>query len=86
LILALAGGWHWWTLMITHLAQMHMIPSTDEIASRLGRVRPGQLVTVSGYLVDVRGANGFTWKTSLSRSDTGDGSCEVVWVESLETD
>jgi hypothetical protein len=45
-----------------------------------------KLVTVSGYLVDVRGANGFTWKTSLSRSDTGDGSCEIVWVERLETD
>jgi hypothetical protein len=73
-------------VMITHLAQMHMIPSTDEIASRLGRLRPGQLVTVRGYLVDVRGANGFTWKTSLSRSDTGAGACEIVWVESVETD
>jgi hypothetical protein len=91
------GRWFYWNpkngqfplsreMMVTHLAQMHMIPSTKEIASLLDRVRPGQLVTVSGYLVDVRGANGFTWKTSLSRSDTGDGSCEVVWVESLETD
>ena len=91
------GRWFYWNpkrgepplsreVMITHLAQMHMIPATDEIASRLDRLRPGQLVSVSGYLVDVRGTNGFAWKTSLSRSDTGDGSCEVVWVESLTTD
>jgi len=91
------GRWFFWNpkrgefplsreMMVTHLAQMHMIPATDEIASRLDRLRPGQLVSVSGYLVDVRGANGFAWKTSLSRSDTGDGSCEVVWVESLTSD
>jgi hypothetical protein len=43
-------------------------------------------VTASGYLVDIRGADGFTWSTSLSRTDTGDGACEVFWVERLETD
>lgn len=91
------GRWFYWKpkrgdfplpleVMITHLAQMHMIPSTNEMASRLSHLRPGQLVTVRGYLVDVRGANGFTWNTSLSRSDTGNGSCEIVWVESVETD
>ena len=91
------GRWFYWNpkhgdfalpreVMITHLAQMHMIPATHEIETRLDRLRPGQLVSVRGFLVDVRGPNGFVWKTSLSRSDTGDGSCEVVWVEALETD
>jgi hypothetical protein len=91
------GRWFYWNpkrgdfplpreVMITHLAQMHMIPATREIEARLDRLRPGQLVSVRGFLVDVRGPNGFVWNTSLSRSDTGDGSCEVVWVEALETD
>ncbi len=38
---------------------------------------------MSGYLVDVRGPNGFRWNTSLSRNDTGDGACEIMWIESL---
>jgi hypothetical protein len=72
--------------MITHLAQMHDSRDARDRSARLDRLRPGQLVSVRGFLVDVRGPNGFAWNTSLSRSDTGDGSCEVVWVEALETD
>jgi hypothetical protein len=72
--------------LISHLAQMHMIPATPDIEARLKRLRPGQLVTASGYLVDVRSASGFRWNTSLSRTDTGDGACEVFWVERLAAD
>lgn len=70
--------------LITHMAQMHMIPSTKAIEERLKSLRPGQIVTAKGFLVDVRGANGFVWRTSMTRTDTGDGACEIVWVESLD--
>ena len=69
--------------MITHAAQMHIIPSTREIESRVKRLHPGQVITIEGYLVDIRGPQGFTWNTSLTRNDTGAGACEIVWVESL---
>jgi hypothetical protein len=69
--------------LVTHAAQMHLVPSTEALESRLKKLRPGQVVTISGYLVDIRGPGGFTWKTSLTRTDTGDGACEIVWVESL---
>jgi hypothetical protein len=72
--------------LISHLAQMHMIPANKAIEAKLSKLRPGQLVSASGYLVDIRGASGFTWNTSLSRTDTGEGACEVFWVERLETD
>lgn len=72
--------------LISHLAQMHMIPATDAIEAKLKRLRPGQRVTASGYLVDIRNPSGFVWNTSLSRTDTGDGACELFWVEKLETD
>ena len=67
----------------THAAQIHAIPATDEVESRLRRLRPGQVVQLSGYLVDVRGPNGFTWNTSLRRDDTGDGACELMWIEQV---
>jgi hypothetical protein len=74
------------SVLISHMAQMHVIPADKEVESRLKKLRPGQLVTASGYLVDVRGPGGFAWNTSLSRTDTGDGACELFWVEALEAD
>jgi hypothetical protein len=71
-------------LLVTHAAQMHLIPASPELEGRIRKLRPGQLVTIGGYLVDVRGPGGFTWNTSLTRTDTGNGACEIVWVESLE--
>ena len=57
-------------MLVTHAAQMHLIPASDALESRLKRLRPGQVVTISGYLVDVRGPAGFAWNTSLTRTDT----------------
>ena len=54
--------------------------------SRLRRLRPGQVVTLTGYLVDVRGPGGFRWNTSLRRDDTGDGACELMWIERVSID
>ena len=71
-------------MLISHMAQMHMIPATTDLEAKLKRLRPGQIVTASGYLVDVRGPGGFAWNTSLSRTDTGNGACELFWVEALE--
>ena len=70
--------------LIAHGAQMHLIPATKDLDSRIRRLRPGQIATIGGYLVDVRGPGGFTWNTSLTRNDTGDGACEIVWVDTLE--
>jgi hypothetical protein len=68
------------------MAQMHVIPADKDVESRLKKLRPGQIVTAKGYLVDVRGPAGFAWNTSLSRTDTGDGACEIFWVEALDAD
>lgn len=70
--------------LTAHGAQMHLIPSTQDLDRRVRKLRPGQIATIGGYLVDVRGPGGFLWNTSLRRDDTGDGACEIVWVETLE--
>ncbi len=64
-------------------ANMHLIPATPEVRARIGRVRAGDVVEFSGALVSVRGADGWSWTSSTSRDDTGDGACEVVFAESL---
>jgi len=82
--------WYFWsasqmplaeTEVITHSGNMHMIPAKAEVARRLLAVRPGQILELRGQLVRADGKDGWHWVSSLSRADTGDGSCEVVWVE-----
>jgi hypothetical protein len=65
-------------------ANMHIVPGSDAVARRLKEVRRGSLVSLSGYLIEARRADGWRWQSSLSREDTGEGSCELVWVERLE--
>lgn len=64
-------------------ANMHMIPADDDIEDMLNAVRHGNLITLRGYLVAVRADDGWRWRSSLRRDDTGNGSCEVVWVEEV---
>jgi hypothetical protein len=73
----------------SHVANQHLIPADAAVAEALGGVRVGDLVTLTGKLVDVRiadrnGRERARMRTSLSRDDTGSGACEVVWVEGVE--
>ncbi len=68
-----------------HSANTHCLPANAEIRRRLLAVRRHQLVTLSGYLVEVTGPNGYRWRSSLTRGDTGAGACEVVWITALES-
>ena len=65
-------------------ANMHMIPATSTVAKTLKSIRAGQVVKLSGYLVEVNAADGWHWRSSLSRTDTGSGACELVYVKSLQ--
>lgn len=68
----------------THSANMHMIPAESWIAGDLDEVKPGQIVEIKGKLVEVHNSDGWKWKSSLRRDDTGGGACELVYVESIK--
>jgi len=63
-----------------HAANMHIIPANEGIKRQLDHVRAGQLVTIKGQLVEAKKANGWHWRSSLSRDDTGSGACELMYV------
>jgi hypothetical protein len=65
-------------------ANMHMIPADDTARRELERVRPGEVIHLEGYLVDATRPDGWRWRTSMTRDDTGDGACELVYVQSVE--
>ena len=64
-------------------ANVHMMPATDAVRRVLLRVRRNDGVTFSGQLVQVAGDDGWTWVSSMTRDDTGNGACELVLVDSL---
>ena len=68
----------------THSANMHLIPANDSVKKAIAQVRKGDLVKISGSLVKVTSnTDDWTWNSSLTRDDTGNGACELVWVKSL---
>ncbi|MEO6784522.1 MAG: hypothetical protein ABI318_00205 [Chthoniobacteraceae bacterium] len=65
-------------------ANNHVIAANDEVRKVIGGLRVGQIVTMNGYLVNANGPEGRRWNTSLTRSDTGNGACELFYVESAK--
>lgn len=69
--------------IIAHSANVHIIPATKAIASRCKSLREGSLVHLTGDLVEASGPGISSWRSSLSRTDTGNGACELMWVKEM---
>lgn len=66
-------------------ANMHIIPADARIADALGRVHAGDRVRIDGWLVNVEAGDGWRWRSSLTREDSGGGACEVVYACAIST-
>jgi hypothetical protein len=67
----------------THSANMHMVPANPQIETLIKSARPGQVVRIQGDLIQANAQDGWRWKSSLTRNDTGAGACELVLVKSF---
>lgn len=89
-----SGRWYYYQLkedapvtlgyISNNSANTHMIPANKSVERQLKKIRKNDYVALSGYLANVRFPSGGTWKTSTTRSDTGNGSCEIFYVEFVE--
>ncbi len=70
--------------IVTSSANMHLIPADRAIEREIGRSRAGDIVSFDGYLVEADWPGGGRWVSSLTRSDSGPGACELVWVEHFD--
>lgn len=69
-----------------HSANVHIIHKNKEVLSRIEKINEGDLIQLKGFLVDVDFENTNNielWKTSRTRNDTGNGSCEILYVEEV---
>ena len=88
-----SGRWYFWqypgdfgydnTFIARYSSNNHIIPASDNLRSAALSLQEGDTVELAGSLVDVDGRKGegtVWWYSSMSRDDTGDGSCEVFYV------
>ncbi|HEX4329685.1 MAG TPA: hypothetical protein VH105_23060 [Burkholderiales bacterium] len=72
----------------TALSNNHVVTNDAAIAHVLREVKVGDEVRMRGYLIDYTtytdGRVAGMRKTSIVRTDDGEGACEVVWVQELE--
>ncbi len=66
-------------------ANMHLIPASPTVAAALDTVAAGDNVHIDGWLVRIDAADGWRWRSSLSREDHGGGACELVYVCAVTT-
>ena len=64
-------------------ANVHILPANEQVEDAIDDVCRGSVVRMKGYLVKATMTDGWHWSSSTTRDDTGDGACEVFWVESL---
>ncbi|MCH2016746.1 hypothetical protein [Acinetobacter ursingii] len=67
----------------THSANMHLVPATPEIAKQLQQLKKDDLVFLKGALIEIQSSDGWRWRSSLSREDTGAGACELMRVDQI---
>jgi len=61
-------------------ANMHLIPADAATAKALRAVSRNDRVRIDGWLVEAQTADGWRWRSSTARDDTGAGGCEVIYV------
>jgi hypothetical protein len=69
--------------IIDHSSNNHIVAANQDVLEAVEHFKLYDLIEMEGYLVDIRSnKKDWSWHTSLSRADTGGGSCELFWVTS----
>jgi hypothetical protein len=87
------GRWYYYTwdsdnsvsesYIAEHSANVHLINQNSSVLKEIKKLDVDDHIKLTGYLVNVNFDSG-TWKSSLTRADTGDGACEVMYVTDVE--
>lgn len=70
----------WQAFDMTKLSNNHLISDREDIRDAVGDIRVGDQIRVRGLLARYASPGGERG-TSVTRTDTGDGACETIYVE-----
>jgi len=71
----------WDSFDMNQLSNNHLISDDEYIRDQVDNVQIGDQIRVRGYLASYSNEGGGKRGTSTTRTDTGDGACETVYVE-----
>jgi hypothetical protein len=69
--------------ILSHSSNNHIIPASLNLSWALKTIQKNDKVILEGFLINLKGTNKrgeVYWNTSLTRKDTGNGSCELFYV------
>lgn len=74
----------WRAFRPDQLSNNHLLSDDDYLRERIAGVRVGDQIRLDGYLARYGNDTGFERGTSTTRTDTGNGACETIYVSSFE--
>jgi len=74
----------WESFDMNQLSNNHLISDDPIIRDEVENVRVGDQIRVRGHLASYVNPQGGRRGTSTTRTDTGDGACETIYVRSFE--
>ncbi len=73
----------WASFRPDQLSNNHLLSDDEWVRDRIEDLRIGDQVRLNGYLARYSHDSGFERGTSTTRSDTGNGACETLYVEDV---
>jgi hypothetical protein len=70
-----------------HSSNHHIVSASVNLRKAFKRVHKGDVIEMEGYLIRVTGSykgRSVNWSSSLTREDTGNHACELMYVEKLQ--
>ena len=74
----------WRAFDVTEVSNNHLVSDDARVRDAIDRVRIGDQVRIRGSLSAYISPNGSKRGTSTTRTDTGDGACETIYVDDFE--
>lgn len=74
----------WDAFDMNQLSNNHLVSGDEFIRRQVKKIKVGDQVRLRGYLSSYTSEGGSTRGTSTTRTDTGDGACETIYVEQFE--
>lgn len=72
--------------VLTQFVNIHLIPASESIVYALNTIKKGDEILLEGYLVDIYYGGQIYIETSTVWTDSGIGSCEVLYVTEIRVD
>lgn len=89
--------WYYWSagndigynndFIAQHSSNNHIIPATPNLAKAVKGLKEGNVVEMTGHLVDVaavKKSENYWWNSSTSTTDRSEGSCEIIYLTRLK--